>query len=101
MRATRTTKKKDGQTMLCPYFSEHYGGCLSTNMHGMSLTSVVDHCTAHYESCSVYQKFARAGQVTDYAEPCIGCVEHGHAWECKISADGTFVLVTQDRRRYS
>lgn len=101
MKATRVMKKKNGQTMLCPYFSEHYGGCLSTDMHGMSLASVVDHCSAHFSTCSVYQKFALAGQSADYAGPCLGCAEAGRAWECLVTDDGMFLVVPPDHRRFS
>lgn len=87
--------------MLCPYFSEHYGGCLSTNMHSMSLASVVDHCGAHYETCSVYQKFTNAGQVADYAGPCLGCADTYTEQDCLITDNKTFVVVPNERRRFS
>lgn len=101
MKAIRTTRKKNGQTMLCPYFSEHYGGCLSTNMHNMSLASVVDHCGSHYESCSVYQKFSRTGQVADYAGPCLGCADATATKDCALHENERFFFVPHERRIYS
>jgi hypothetical protein len=69
MKATRSIQKKDGREILCPYFNEHYGGCLSSDMHGLTLASVVDHCGSHYTACAVYRKFAELSPVNDYAGP--------------------------------
>ncbi|HSW63805.1 MAG TPA: hypothetical protein VLH56_10945 [Dissulfurispiraceae bacterium] len=69
MKAIRTIKTKDGQAMLCPYFNEHYGGCLSADMHGMTLASVVEHCGSRYAACTVYRKFDELSTVADYAGP--------------------------------
>lgn len=69
MKAIRNTKTKGGRTMLCPYFNEHYGGCLSADMHGMTLASVMEHCGSHYPECAVYRKFDELSAVADYAGP--------------------------------
>ncbi len=69
MKAPRSIRKRDGQAILCPYFNKHYGGCLSANMHGLTLASVVDHCGSHYTACVVYQKFTELSTASDCTGP--------------------------------
>ncbi len=69
MKAPRNIRKRNRLAIVCPYLNEHYGGCLSTNMHGLTLASVVDHCGSRYTACGVYQKFAELSAVSDYAGP--------------------------------
>jgi len=88
--------KKKEQKRLCPYLSEHYGGCLSADMQGMTVASVLNHCSAQYEACGIYQKFTGAGPVADYTGPNLNC---SASWPGATKE--VYVFIAHDHRIFS
>ncbi|HMK43563.1 MAG TPA: hypothetical protein VK445_05445 [Dissulfurispiraceae bacterium] len=101
MKATRTIRRKDMLNIACPYFNEHYGGCLSTNMHGMTLASVVEHCGDRYTECTVYRKFSEQTAVSDYAVPLEGIMKGQGSAHTEWQGEWQTILCNISRRRSS